>query len=283
ADDRMRFELARQVAGAFSHYVTYRTDWLQAWQQGHSADPAGSLGQDEPWQQALWQRIATALSLEPVNPLLAFARSLQTRALPQEAFPNPVHIFCLPDIAPLHLELLRALAQHGDLYLYALNPCAEYWFDVVDPRRLAYLQAAGRLDHHQVGHRLLAGWAKQSQAHLRQLVETTEFDLAEATFHPSDSPQLLGRLQDSILHLQELAPGSVPMKAGDRSLEVHVCHSRSRELEVLHDRLLGLFREYPDLSPDQILVVTPDLQATAPLIDAVFGTAPRERHIPYQI
>ena len=28
---------------------------------------------------------------------------------------------------------------------------------------------------------------------------------------------------------------------GDRSIEVHVCHSLTRELEVLHDHLLGLF------------------------------------------
>jgi exodeoxyribonuclease V gamma subunit len=35
--------------------------------------------------------------------------------------------------------------------------------------------------------------------------------------------------------------------------------------------------------PGDILVVTPDLDAAAPLIDAVFGTAPRERHLPYTI
>ena len=35
--------------------------------------------------------------------------------------------------------------------------------------------------------------------------------------------------------------------------------------------------------PGDILVVTPDLDAAAPLIDAVFGTAPRERHLPYAI
>lgn len=283
ADDRMRFELARQVAGVLSHYVTYRTDWLQAWQQGRQANPSALLGEDEPWQAALWQRIAGALGLDPVNPLLAFAHRLQSEGVPAGAFPVPVHLFCLPDIAPLHLEVLRALARHCELHVYALNPCAEYWFDVVEPRRLAYLQAAGRRDHHEVGHRLLASWARQSQSQLRQLVDTLESDSAHAAFQPSQSPCLLGRLQDSILNLQELAPASVRLDASDRSLEVHVCHSRSRELEVLHDRLLGLFVEYPDLTPDQVLVVTPDLQSSAPLIDAVFGSVPRERHVPYQI
>ena len=36
-------------------------------------------------------------------------------------------------------------------------------------------------------------------------------------------------------------PGSIALNASDRSIEVHVCHSPTRELEVLQDYLLGLF------------------------------------------
>lgn len=69
-------------------------------------------------------------------------------------------------------------------------------------------------------------------------------------------------------------PGSLSLAADDRSLEVHVCHSLTRELEVLQDHLLGLFADQSGLQPSHILVVTPDLEAAGPLIDAVFGTAP---------
>jgi exodeoxyribonuclease V gamma subunit len=73
----------------------------------------------------------------------------------------------------------------------------------------------------------------------------------------------------------------------DRSLEVHVCHSLTRELEVLQDHLLGLFARAATrgqvLLPSSILVVTPDLEAAAPLIDAVFGTAPKGRFLPHTI
>ena len=62
-----------------------------------------------------------------------------------------------------------------------------------------------------------------------------------------------------------------------------MCHSLTRELEVLHDRLLALMAGPDPPQPGDILVVTPDLDAAAPLIDAVFGTAPRERHLPYTI
>ncbi len=62
-----------------------------------------------------------------------------------------------------------------------------------------------------------------------------------------------------------------------------MCHSLSRELEVLQDHLLGLFAADPHLRPGDILVVTPDLDAAAPLIDAIFGTAPKERALPYAL
>ncbi|MDI7046868.1 exodeoxyribonuclease V subunit gamma, partial [Escherichia coli] len=63
------------------------------------------------------------------------------------------------------------------------------------------------------------------------------------------------------------------------------CHSLSRQLEVLHDRLLGWFDEFDDLQPSDVLVAVSDLAAAGPLIDAVFGTAPPgdTRRIPYRI
>jgi hypothetical protein len=64
---------------------------------------------------------------------------------------------------------------------------------------------------------------------------------------------------------------------------VHVCHSLTRELEVLHDQLLAQFAAGDPPTPSQIVVLLPDLPAAAPLIDAVFGTAPAPRRIPYTI
>jgi exodeoxyribonuclease V gamma subunit len=56
-----------------------------------------------------------------------------------------------------------------------------------------------------------------------------------------------------------------------------------RELEVLHDRLLSLFAADASLQPADVLVVMPDLDAAAPLVDAVFGSVPPERHIPFAV
>ncbi len=69
----------------------------------------------------------------------------------------------------------------------------------------------------------------------------------------------------------------------DRSFSVHLCHSRAREIEVLHDQLLDRFAADPTLRPRDILVMVPDVDAYAPYVEAVFGSAPDARFIPYSI
>lgn len=65
SDDAMRYELAHRVATVLDHYLTYRPEWLAAWQAGESvlaADGAPrAIGEaardDERWQAALWRAL----------------------------------------------------------------------------------------------------------------------------------------------------------------------------------------------------------------------------------
>lgn len=291
-DEPMRFELAERIAAVLDQYLTYRPEWLDAWAReepglhepdaGADADARADLA----WQAALWRRLARRRGATGAHPALRFAQALSD-APPGEAagrLPARLHVFALPAIPPLHVRLLALLGRHVQVHVYALNPCEEYWFDVVDAQRLAYLAARGRAQHLEVGHALLARWGRQAQALLGLLVDAAgEHAVDDARFVEPAGTTLLARWQTSVLRLAEPAPGAWPPDRADRSVEVHVCHSRLRELEVLHDRLLALFAADPSLTPGDVLVVTPDLGAAAPLIDAVFGTAPRERHIPYTI
>ena len=287
ADDLMRWELACQVAGLLEQYVTYRPDGLQAWRDGRAAAGAASTPVDEGWQAALWQRIDAELGMASLHPAEAFIQALDqggSTLARRAGLPQTVHVFALPDMAPLHLRLLRQLARWIDVRLYVLNPCQEYWFDLVDRRRLRWLAARGRAEGFEEGNRLLTAWGRQTQAHVEALIEASGDGVEDdAAFEPAPGHSLLARLQNAVLELRQIEPGSVVLDKDDRSVELHVCHSLSRELEVLQDHLLGLFAADPQLRPGDILVVTPDLDAAAPLIDAIFGTAPRERALPYAL
>ena len=129
-----------------------------------------------------------------------------------------------------------------------------------------------------------SAWGKQSQAHIELLFAEQEGIVEEdSLFLPASGDHLLARLQNAILDLHELEPGSFELAADDRSIEVHVCHSLTRELEVLHDQLLAQLASAEPPAPEQIVVVLPELKAAAPLIDAVFGTAPVQRRIPLSL
>jgi exodeoxyribonuclease V gamma subunit len=303
ADAVTRLDLAQRVAAQVDQHITYRPDWLAAWGAGRSALPAGAAGrEDEAWQAALWRRLQAEIGgsdgngdgnhgIDPTAAHTLAAELAGLHAAPatadwlqQAGLPGSAHVFCLPSIAPVHLALLQQLARWIDLHVYAINPCAEYWFDVVAPRRLARLAAAGRAQHLEVGNRLLAAWGQQTQAQLAALVDACGDGVVDDDHvQPHPGRSLLARLHNAILQLQELAPASVPLDAADRSIELHVCHSLTRELEVLQDSLLALVAEPGAPAPGEILVVVPDLAAAAPLIDSVFGTAPAALALPFTI
>jgi exodeoxyribonuclease V gamma subunit len=287
ADAGMRLELAERIASVFDDVLTYRETWVEAW-RAHAPLPNVKL--DSPaeaetanWLGELWRRVTSAFGLSQQHPFL--------RLLSQDTPPAvakrpslPVHVFALPALPPLNLKLLRKFAGYRELHIHTLNPCREYWFDIVPQRRLSFLAAKGRTDYHEVGNRLLASWGRQTKDHIDLLFENDEGLVEDGSaFFESGSTSLLGQLQDAILDLQELAPGSVETEDGDRSIELHVSHSMTRQLEALQDRLLGLMSGADPIRPEDVLVVLPDLKAAAPMIDAVFGTAPPERRIPYTI
>lgn len=290
ADAAMRFELAGRIARVFDHYLTYRPRWLDIWAGGRgSALGVGARElerADEAWQAELWRRIRTGHEIGDEHPAMSFLRvvtAMSAAELAAAGLPRTVHVFGLPALPPLYLDVLRELARVVEVRLYALNPCREYWFEIVDARRLSWLASRQQDMFHETGNRLLAAWGQQTQAHIGLLFEGEHAVEEEAVFAPHPGRHLLARLHNAILDMQELEPGGLRLAAADRSVEVHVCHSRTRELEVLHDRLLGLFKGPNPPRPDEIVVLTPDLDATAPLIEAVFGTAPAARRIPWRI
>ncbi len=58
----------------------------------------------------------------------------------------------------------------------------------------------------------------------------------------------------------------------DETFRVHACHGRQREVEVLRDVLLARFAADDTLQPEDVLVLAPDINDYAALVEGVFGT-----------
>ena len=89
---------------------------------------------------------------------------------------------------------------------------------------------------------------------------------------PSGSGSLLSWLQaDLAADVQR--PVRRVLDGDDCSVQVHLSHGRDRQVEVLREVLTAVLADDPSLEPRDVAVLTPDVDAFAPLLAAAF-TAP---------
>ncbi|WP_313024055.1 exodeoxyribonuclease V subunit gamma [Pseudomonas lopnurensis] len=293
-DERRRLSLAAKIADTFDQYLLYRDDWLAAWERGETLD----LGPDESWQALLWGELT-----KDGHPHRArLLDDLLQRLYRDEALgglPERLLVFGISSLPPHHLRVLDGLARHIDVVVCALNPSREAWGEIRDIRELAKQPpSAGRLGsaaapqpsgvddwYLDVGHPLLASLGKQGRDFFDALFS---LDGQEIGLYSEDDDlrddSLLHALQHDILRLRTRLPDErMTLADDDRSLEVHIAHSPLREVEILHDQLLARFAADPALSPDQVVVLTPDIERYAPFIEAVFAVREGVPRVPYSL
>ncbi len=275
-DERAPFELAEALATVFEQYQIYRPEWIRDWE----ANP--SVTGDAAWQAALWRQVTGGATPNPAQLYADFAHHAD-RLAPGNDLPARVSVFGISALAPVYLDLLAALAQTRDVFLFVPNLSREYWGDIESEARLARwrLTRPERGDYATAGAPLLSALGTQSRDFIDLLVGTTGEVEPHEHYDPPGGTNLLARVQTDMLNLAAPTPGTV--NANDESVQVHVCHSRRREIEVLHDALLACFEADPALGPEDILVMAPNMDEYAEPIGAVFGTAPPARYIPWSL
>jgi exodeoxyribonuclease V gamma subunit len=276
------WQLCRRIADVFDQYLVYRPEMVLAWERGD----------DDHWQARLWR----VLSGEADGPHRAavghrFADAVTFGGPPVGPLPERVALFGLTALAPAHLAVFAALAEYREVHVFLLNPCREYWADIVDERGQARRRARARREGRvettgllDVGNPLLASMWHGGQDLLDQLLELDGEEHSLFEDPPADT--LLHRLQGDVLDLRDarVAPEPLTVDPADTSVQVHVCHGPLREVQVLHDGLLHLFDTLPGLEPRQVVVMAPDIDQYAPYVDAVFGAAAEsERAIPWAV
>ncbi len=293
-----RLSAVRHVAELFDRYAQQRPQMLLAWASGEDVDAGGgALGADACWQAELWRhlRVRLADSPDPATRLDAACRRL--REDPDVVdLPRRVSLFGLTRLPAANLQVLGALAAGREVHVFVLHPSPVLWSRVA--AALAGASAAGggalagrasprrRSDDptaHLPTNRLLASWGQDARE--LQLVLGTVTGEAPVEHHHATAgadATLLARIQAD-MRADRSPPGApLPGEPGDarpllhpddRSVQVHACHGRSRQVEVLRGAILHLLAEDPTLEPRDVIVMCPDIETFAPLIQATFGGA----------
>ncbi len=275
-----RYGLAHRIADSFDQYLMYRPDWVQAWEADGATLPH--------WQAKLWRRLTADVAqpaMHRANLLERLKHYLQTCSEKPAGLPTRLAIFGVSAMPPVYLSLYELMAKYCDITLYFLSPSQEYWGDLLDKKAQSkQALSLGQSDADAAsGHPLLASLGKQGQDFFEQL-QHCEHE-AESFFNLPESDSILAQLQRDIYQLNnpDTQQSKRVIDAEDDSIQCHACHSPLREIEVLHDQLLALFERHPELSPTDVVVMTPDVDIYAGAIDAVFSTADADQFIPYGI
>lgn len=282
------FQLSRKIADVFDQYLLFRPEMVLGWEKGRGEAAGG-------WQAELWRELVGNIVVPHRAALLKkFLREAAKSGAPQALqgnFPARVSVFGISALPLFHLRALHAAAGFTDVHLFIMNPCREYWSEIVSGREITRItrktkdEASEKDLHLEKGNSLLASMGKLGRDFFSML---QDLDCGEdADFIETGRDSLLHRVQSDILDLREGPPEKGPApdsRPPDSSIEIHSCHSPLREVEVLQDNLLALFESRPDVRPRDVLVMTPDIESYAPFIEAVFSLPEGDpRMVPFSI
>ncbi len=302
SDDALKpWSLAGELASVFEKYQAWRRDWLLGWEAGH--------GRLDP-QAALWRRIAGG-SRHRARRIDDYLARFGDGAAPPAGLPRRLFAFATLNVSPDVLRVIASQAHVGTLHFYMPTPTHKYWGDLQTlAERLGSEgsplggcdgdeAAFGGGDGDSGENPLLQAWGAAGRDFVAVMggyeavhpsAEIAAY--ADPEEESDDDPArdtLLQRLQRDLLHRRPLpaTPWRAGVDRGDNSLQVHACHTRLREVQVLHDQLRGLLEDnrfHPPLQPREIAVLAPDIDPYAPYIQAVFGgLAGRPDFIPYAL
>lgn len=317
APDQLKlYQLASKVADLFDQYLVYRPHWLLHWENNASGSILDEIRQSPTfrngnladieqsiaWQGTLWNALVAEIQANSSEQ--AFSTShrayLQKRYFDKldnlseaekQKLPARFFVFGISALPLSQLAVLKKLSEHCNVHLFFTNPSEQFWGDQREDRIVEKLALNQHIDEQDIqslldnqGNPLLASWGKQGKEFLNLLLEQDP-DTIVPFFEPieGENLSLLAQIKRAILHYEHQT--EFQLQPADRSVQIHSCHSKMREVEVLHNQLLSLFEQDPTLTPNDIIVMSADIDSYAPYIEAVFSRYDYhdKRHIPFTL
>jgi len=273
------FQLAERIADLFDQYLLFRPEMILNWQGG----------QEDHWQAVLWRSLVDGCEMQHRAALAKeFLEKINNSPSDFTGLPERISIFGISALPRFHLQVISGIAKVTEVNLFLMNPCQQYWGDIASEREIGRAVSDRLVLPEDVylerGNGLLSSMGLLGRDFWDSI---NEFQVLEnESFQEPDGSHLLSFIQSDILNLRDRSEQNEVqfISQEDASIQIHSCHSPMREMEILYDRLLDMFDNNPSLTPRDILVMVPDIEAYAPYIETVFDTPEDENtRIPYSI
>jgi exodeoxyribonuclease V gamma subunit len=258
---------ATRLAELFDNYGAHRPEMLYDW---HKDDLEGTepvlVDASFAWQFKLWVELRRRLGPSPAELIVEGLRNVVTKP----SFCR-ITLVGLHALSPSLITAVEALSTQTDVGMFVISPSS--WSSGIrisePPIRRREITMGEPLND------LAARWGRvsnESQLLLSHVIETTRL---EGRRYPET---LLGCLQRDIN--ADVQPDRVrakssetdrPIARTDGSIQFHLCHGEVRQVEVLRDAILHRMKSDPTLSLRDFLVLSPEPEHFASIIEPVFG------------
>jgi len=265
------FQLSSILSNLFDQYITYRPDIINSWDSTSMEDLSSGLWDD--WQGQIWKKIIELNGLDHPAAVLHKVKKLIKQKGAIDSLPPFITVFGISSLPPFHQEVLLALSEVIDVKMYILNPCQQFWFDILNSSEERYIikqkkdKTVMKDLHLNNGNSLLSSWGTYGRNFISRLYEYDHVD--ESQFFENKNKTLLATIQNNILNLDEENCEFNETEAV-KSISFHSCYNAYRELEVLKDHILYCM-EHHDLKPSEVLIMAPQIDVYVPFIETIFS------------
>lgn len=290
--------LSQRLTQLFMQYGRYGCRMLEAWEKSQGP---------KCWQSELWKHVKK-LHPQLCLPYQLLGEGLQALKSPLQ--PTQLHVFALSFIPAQAHRFLAGAAGLLPVHYYLLSPCKLFWSDLCSDKEKAKLQRYWEnkgssqaqlqaLDQFlRDRNALLANFGKMGREMASQIeneacIFEDCYQLPEIVRHiplyadqmPPDISfdsssikplTLLQAIHADMVLLRNPEDSPKLNLPGDHSIQLHAAPSKHREIEILYNTLIHLLTKHADdespITPSDVIVLVPDLQAYESTICSLFGS-----------
>jgi len=234
------FQLAEKIADTFEQYLVFRPEMIFQWEEGRE-----ETDQEHRWQAYLWRELVKGNEKKHRAYLRKeLFEKIKKKQVSFKDLPQRVSLFGISYMPPFHLKVFTQISQLGEVNLFILNPCMEYWADIASDSQIKKIKSKYSETnnvptdlHLEKGNRLLASMGALGRDFFR-LISSFDYEIYEL-FEDQSCHNMLSCIQSDILYLREgdneKEPRQVAPTANidDLSIQVHSCHSPNTSVEIL--------------------------------------------------
>ena len=265
------FRFCRTFADMIEQYFVYRPNMMKLWQEGKKS---GS-DYDESWQFDIFRRLYEKENAGKRSFSQLFKEKC-ANAAENAGYPDALVLFGISIMNKYQLDMFRELSRLFPVHLFTMSPSREY-FSLSKKKGAFGSEEKDELSAEDLPDTFFGRFCAAGLDFLNFTSDLND----ECDFETPEGKRLLNSIQRDILNDSE-----IPEKIeNDDSVRIVSCRDKMREIEVLKDNLLEIFKENTGLKPEDVAVMAPRINDYVPYITAVFGgTDPNDRtFIPWVI